>query len=112
MSSVNYAEYGVKVAQAILDHRADRGIVICGTGIGITMTVSRIEGIRATLCHDAFTARMSRLHNNSNVLAMGGRTTGKGVARDMVKIWLETRFEGGRHQQRLEQIDELTSDLS
>ncbi len=111
-NSTSYAEYGVKVAKAILDRQAERGIAICGTGIGITITISRIKGLRTTLCHDAFSARMSRLHNNSNVLTMGGRIIGKGVARDMVKIWLETPFEGGRHQRRLDQVDELTRDLS
>ena len=110
-SSVNYAEYGLKVARAILNGQVDRGIIFCGTGIGITMAVSRLQGIRAALCHDAFTAEMSRRHNNSNILALGGRTTGKAVARDIVRIWLETPFEGGRHQHRLKEVDTLTSSL-
>jgi ribose 5-phosphate isomerase B len=107
-ASTSYAEYGAKVGHAVADGKIDRGIIICGTGIGITMTAGRIRGVRVALCHDAYTAKMSRLHNNANVLAMGGRVVGKGVARDLVKIWLETAFEGGRHQLRVEQIDTLT----
>jgi ribose 5-phosphate isomerase B len=107
-TSTNYAEYGAKVGKAVVDGKLDRGIVICGTGIGISMTVGRIRGVRCALCHDAYTAKMGRLHNNANVIAMGGRVVGKGVARDMVKIWLETDFEGGRHQRRIDQIDSLT----
>jgi len=107
-SSTDYAKYGAKVSHAVAKGEIDRGIVICGTGLGISMTAGRIRGIRVALCHDAYTAKMSRLHNNANVLAMGGRVVGKGVARDMVKIWLETSFEGGRHQRRIDQIDALT----
>jgi ribose 5-phosphate isomerase B len=84
--------------------------VVCGTGIGISITANRFKGIRATLCHDAFTTRMSRMHNDSNVLALGGRTTGKDVARDIVKIWVETPFEGGRHQRRLDKIESLAEE--
>jgi ribose 5-phosphate isomerase B len=107
-TSTSYAEYGAKVGRAVAEGKVDRGIVICGTGLGITMTAGRIRGVRVALCHDAYTAKMSRLHNDANMLAMGGRVVGKGVARDMVKIWLETPFEGGRHQRRVEQIDSLT----
>ncbi len=106
--SVDYPDYGAKVAKAVLAQTADRGIVICGTGIGISITVNRFRGIRGTLCHDAFTARMSRMHNDSNMLVLGGRTTGKDVARDIVKIWIETPFEGGRHQRRLDKIETVT----
>ena len=91
-SSTDYAIYGAKVAKAIAEGSLDRGILICGTGLGITMTAGRVKGVRAALCHDAYTARMSRLHNNANILTMGGRVVGKGVARDMVKLWLETEF--------------------
>ncbi|MBD3305673.1 ribose 5-phosphate isomerase B [candidate division KSB3 bacterium] len=110
-SSVNYAEYGAKLGHAVVAGEVERGIVICGTGIGITMTVSHIKGVRVALCHDEYTARMSRLHNNTNILGMGGRTLGKGVAREMLKVWLETRFEGGRHLRRLNQIVALTGTL-
>jgi ribose 5-phosphate isomerase B len=105
--STNYAEYGIKVAHAVVNGEIDRGIIICGTGLGITMAAGRLKGVRAALCHDAFTAKMSRLHNDANILALGGRVVGKGVARDMVKIWLETPFEGGRHKTRIDQIDSL-----
>ncbi len=110
-TSVDYPDYGAKVIKAVLDNTADRGIVLCGTGLGISITANRFKGIRAALCHDAFTARMSRLHNDSNVLALGGRTTGKDVARDIVKIWLETPFEGGRHQRRLDKIESYAERL-
>ncbi len=102
--SVDYPEYAARVAHAILEGKADRGILMCGTGIGISISANKFKGIRAALCHDGYTARMSRLHNNANILAMGGRTTGKEVATDMVRIWLETPFEGGRHQRRLDKI--------
>jgi glycine hydroxymethyltransferase len=111
-ASTSYAEYGAKVGHAVANGKVDRGIIVCGSGIGITMTASRIKEVRVALCHDTYTAKMSRLHNNANILAMGGRTTGKGVARDMVKTWLETDFEGGRHQRRIEQIDSLTGSLA
>ena len=108
-SSTDYAIYGAKVAKAVANGTLDRGVVICGTGLGISMTVGRVRGVRVALCHDAYTAKMSRLHNDANVLAMGGRVVGKGVARDLLKLWLETEFEGGgRHQRRINQIDELT----
>ncbi len=105
--SVDYPEYAARVAHAILKGEADRGILMCGTGIGISISANKFKGIRAALCHDGYTARMSRLHNDANVLAMGGRTTGKEVATDMVRIWLETPFEGGRHQRRLDKIRQI-----
>ncbi len=101
---VDYPEYAARVAHAILNGEAERGILLCGTGIGISISANKFKGIRAALCHDAYTARLSRLHNDANILAMGGRTTGKEVAVDMVNIWLETPFEGGRHQRRLNKI--------
>jgi len=110
LASVSYAEYGAKVGKAVAAGEVDRGIVICGSGLGISMAAGKVRGVRAALCHDEYTARMSRLHNDANVLAMGGRVVGKGVAREMVKIWLETPFEGGRHQTRVEQIESLTNE--
>ncbi len=110
-TSTSYAEYGAKVGHAVADGKVDRGIVMCGTGIGITMTCGRIKGVRIALCHDAYTAQMSRLHNNTNMLAMGGRTTGKAIAEQMVDIWMTTDYEGGRHQRRVEQVDSLTGPL-
>ncbi len=105
--SVDYPDYAAKVAEAIQNGRVERGILLCGTGIGISITANKFKGIRAALCHDAYTARMSRAHNDANILAMGGRTTGKETAVDMVRIWLETEFEGGRHSRRVGKIAEL-----
>ena len=105
--SVDYPDYGAKAAHVVISGEADRAIIMCGTGIGISIAANKFPGIRAALCHDTYTARMSRAHNDANILAMGGRTTGKEIARDMVKIWLETAFEGDRHQRRLDKISRL-----
>lgn len=102
--SVDYPDFGRKVAEAVSNGTADRGILICGTGIGMSMVANRYPRVRAALCHDHFTAQMSRQHNDANVLCMGERVIGRGVACDVVKTWLETDFEGGRHQKRLEKI--------
>lgn len=107
-TSTSYAIYGAKVAHAVAAGEVERGIIACGSGLGISMTAGKVKGVRAALCHDEYTAKMSRLHNNANILAMGGRVIGKGLAREMVKVWLETPFEGGRHQTRVEQIESLT----
>ena len=104
---VDYPDYGIHVAQAILDKKVERGIVICGTGVGMSIVVNRFPGIRGTLCSDLFTAKMCREHNDSNILIMGGRVIGKGLAQEIVKTWLETKFEGGRHQKRLDKIEEI-----
>jgi ribose 5-phosphate isomerase B len=103
--SVDYPDYGKKVSEAVSNSSADRGILICGTGIGMSIVANRYPKVRAALCHDHFTARMSRLHNDANVLVMGERVIGKGVALEIVKTWLETEFEGGRHQLRLNKIE-------
>jgi ribose 5-phosphate isomerase B len=105
--SVDYPDFGKKVTEAVASGAVDRGILICGTGIGMSITANRYPGVRAALCHDHFTAQMSRMHNDANILVMGARVIGKGVARDMVKTWLETEFEGGRHQKRLDKIREI-----
>lgn len=105
--SVDYPDYGRKVSEAVSNGTADRGILICGTGIGMSIVANRYPKVRAALCHDNFTARMSRLHNDANVLVMGERVIGKGVALDLVKVWLETEFEGNRHLRRLQKIEEL-----
>lgn len=108
LGSVDYPDFGKRVADAVLNKEVDRGILICGTGIGISITANRIKGIRCALCSDTFSARMSRLHNDANILALGGRVLGKGLALDIVKIFLETEFEGGRHERRINKIDEIT----
>ncbi len=104
-TSVNYPDYAHKVVQAILANPGSRGILICGTGLGMSMAANRFPGIRAALCQELYTARMSRLHNNANLLVMGGRIVGPGLAREIVRVWLTTPFEGGRHQERLNLID-------
>ena len=82
-----------------------KGILICGTGIGMSITANRYHGIRAALCHNEFTARMSRMHNNANILVMGERDIGPGTALGIVDVWINTSFEGGRHQKRIDMID-------
>lgn len=103
--SVNYPEFGKKMAQTILDGTADQGILICGTGIGISMAANRFKGIRAALVYNEETAEMASAHNHANVLCLGGRTTSPELAADLVVIWLNTEFEGGRHQKRLDMLD-------
>lgn len=105
--SVDYPDFGRRVAEAVSSGMAERGILICGTGIGMSIVANRFPNVRAALCHDHFTAMMSRLHNNANILVMGERVVGKGVALDIVRTWMETEFEGGRHQKRLEKIEGL-----
>ena len=100
--SVDYPDFGKKVAEAVVSKEVDRGIVICGTGIGISISANKVSGIR-----DTFSARMSRADNNANVLALGGRVTGVGLALDIVKEFLEGEFEGGRHARRVNKIDEI-----
>lgn len=109
--SVHYPGFAVLVARRICQGEADRGILICGTGIGMSIVANRFPGVRAALCHDLYTAIMSRKHNDANCLALGGRVLGKGLAKEMVRVWLETPFEGGRHELRLAQIRELEKEI-
>jgi len=102
--SVDYPDFAAKVAESVSEGRVDRGITICGTGIGMSIAANKYPGVRAALCHDSYTARMSRMHNDANILVMGGRVTGDEVALEMLKQWIETPFEGGRHQRRLDKI--------
>jgi ribose 5-phosphate isomerase B len=108
LDSSDYPEYAYKVANAIIQKDYDRGILICGTGIGMCMTANKIKGIRAALAYDIKTAQLSRLHNDANILCLGGRETKESQAMDIVDIWLNTSFEGGRHQRRLDLISKLT----
>lgn len=103
--SVDYPDFGEKVSEAVSRGMADRGILICGTGIGMSIVANKFQHIRAALCNEAFSARMSRLHNDANVLVLGGRIIGKDLAKEIVKTWLTTPFEGGRHENRLKKID-------
>jgi ribose 5-phosphate isomerase B len=104
-TSVDYPDFAHAVAEAVAKGEAERGILICGTGIGMSMTANRHPRVRAALCHDAFTAEMARRHNDANVLCFGARSTGPGVAEQMVRVFLETPFDGGRHQRRTEKIE-------
>ncbi|MFZ5775854.1 MAG: ribose 5-phosphate isomerase B [Thermodesulfobacteriota bacterium] len=99
--SVDYPEFARAVCGKVQDKSADRGILVCGTGIGMSMVANRIEGIRAALCHELFTARMSREHNDANVLCLGARVIGPGLAAEIVRTWMATEFAGGRHLKRI-----------
>lgn len=106
-ASVNYADFGKKVARAVSEGTFPRGILLCGTGIGISMQANRFKGVRAALCSDIFSARMSRQHNDANILVMGGRMVGDILAFELVREWLATPFEGGRHLDRIRSLDEI-----
>lgn len=105
--SVDYPEYGFAVGNAIIKGEADLGIAICGTGQGISMAANKIRGVRAALCTETFSARMAREHNNANVLTLGGRVIGIGLALDIVDIFLKTEFAGGRHARRVNLISDI-----
>ena len=102
--AVDYPDIAEKVCADVVSGKADRGIVLCGTGIGISIAANKIDGIRAALCTDVFSAIQSRKHNDANVLALGGRVTGVGPAGEIVRAWMRTTFEGGRHARRVEKI--------
>lgn len=104
LSACDYPAVAYPVAKAVADGQADRGILICGTGIGIGIAANKVPGIRAALCHDTFSAKASRNHNDANILTMGQRVIGPGLALDIVKIWLEEDFHEGRHQRRVNGI--------
>jgi ribose 5-phosphate isomerase B len=99
--SVDYPDFAAAVCAALQDGRAQRGILVCGTGIGMSIAANRHPHIRAALCHEAFTARMSREHNDANILCLGARVLGVGIVLDIVKTWLATEFAGGRHLRRI-----------
>ena len=103
--SVDYPDFAHRVAEAVSSGAAEMGVLVCGTGIGMSLSANRHPGIRAALCHDAFTAEMARRHNDANILCMGARVIGGGVAAQMMKIFLATKFEGGRHQRRVDRIE-------
>lgn len=107
--SVDYPDYGKKVGEAVVSGECERGIVICGTGIGISIAANKVKGVICALCSDTFSARMTRMHNDSNMLAMGERVLGVGLALDIVDEWMYTEFEGGRHTQRVEKIRAIES---
>lgn len=105
--SVDYPDYGRAVGESVASGKADLGIVICGTGIGISLAANKVHGIRAAVVSDTFSAKMARAHNNANVLAFGARVVGKGLALELVSAWLDTEFAGGRHQRRVDKIMEI-----
>ena len=105
--SVHYPVYGKAVAEAVQKGEAERGILICGTGIGMSLVANKFDGIRAALCHNDFTAEASREHNNANILVMGARVIDINQMKSIVDIWFNTDFAGGRHQQRLDMITEI-----
>ncbi len=105
--SVDYPVYGKACAEAVAGGKADRGIVVCGTGIGISIAANKVKGIRCGLCTSVEMAEMTRKHNNANMLALGGRTTEPDLALEIVAAWLDTEFEGGRHERRTNMLDDM-----
>ncbi len=105
--SVDYSDFGAKVASQVSTGKYDRGILLCGTGLGMSMVANTFSHVRAALCNDLSSAIMSRQHNDANILVMGGRVIGEALAGEIVKAWLETPFEGGRHQKRIENFENL-----
>jgi ribose 5-phosphate isomerase B len=105
--SVDYPQYAAKVARAVTSGEVERGILICGSGIGMSITANRFPGIRAALVSEPFSAKMSRRHNDSNILCLGGRFIGQDLAAEIVKVWLDEPFDGGRHERRIELIDKV-----
>jgi ribose 5-phosphate isomerase B len=104
--SVDYPDFGLKVAKLVSDGTAERGILVCGTGVGMSVVANKVKGVRAVLAQDLYTAMQSRRHLDSNILVLGGRVIGKGLAEEIVKAWLDTSFEGGRHEMRIAKIKE------
>ncbi|NLT42216.1 MAG: ribose 5-phosphate isomerase B [Anaerolineae bacterium] len=108
--SVDYPQFAQQAARAVIDGRADRAILICGTGLGMSMAANKVRGIRAALCHECYSARMAREHNDANVLCLGQRVVGVGLARDVVRTFLEAQFsQGPNHRRRLDMIAESES---
>lgn len=105
--SVDYPEFGERVAEAVIHKEVDKGIVICGTGIGISISANKVPGIRCALCGDTYSARMSVEHNNANMLALGGRVIGKDLAIEIVTVWLKANFLGDRHERRINKISNI-----
>ena len=104
-ASSDYPKIGQQVAQGVSEGEYQRGILVCGTGIGMSITANRYKGVRAALCYNIFGARMSRLHNDANILALGERVLGEGMALEILDVFLDTEFEGGRHKSRIDLID-------
>jgi ribose 5-phosphate isomerase B len=107
LDSVDYPDYGKAVGEAVINGKAEEGIVVCGSGIGISIAANKVKGIRAALVWNEETAMLARQHNNANVLAIGARTTPKGTIPNIIKAWFNAKFEGGRHQNRIDKISEI-----
>jgi ribose 5-phosphate isomerase B len=110
-ANADYPDFGATVAQRVSAREFDRGILVCGSGVGMSIVANRFPGVRAALCLDEETARMSRLHNDANILVFAGRRTDEEAAKSIARLWLNTKFEGGRHQRRLDKIGELGKQL-
>ena len=105
--SVDYPDYGIPVAEKVSRGEVPKGILLCGTGIGMSIIANKFSRVRAALVNDVYSSRMAKEHNDANIVVIGGRVVGKGLAREIIKTWLETRFQGGRHQRRLDKIREI-----
>jgi ribose 5-phosphate isomerase B len=105
--SVDYPDYAVQVAESVADGKAERGLLVCGTGVGMAIAANKVPGIRAAFCPDLLSARLSREHNDANVLTLGGRLMGRELALEILKTWLAASFAGGRHQPRIEKIRQI-----
>jgi len=110
--SVDYPDFGARVSELVSSGEAERGILVCGTGLGMSMVANKYPNVRAALCNDLFSAKMSRLHNDANILVMGGRVIGKDLAAEILKVWLNTPFEGDRHLKRLNKIKKIEEKLN
>lgn len=109
-SSVDYPDFGLKLATAVANGACESGVLICGTGIGMSIAANKVDGIRAALVHDPFTAQMAKEHNNANVLVLGGRVLSIELGCKLVEVWLDSTFEGGRHQLRLDKIHQIEAE--
>lgn len=109
--SVDYPDFGEKVARRVSQGDAEKGILFCGTGIGMSIIANKFPGVRAALATDLFTAQMAKEHNNANILVLGGRVLQEDLARSMVAAWLDSSFDGGRHQKRLDKISQIEKEL-
>ncbi len=109
--SCDYPDYGERVSEAVSNSSVDRGILICGTGIGMSIVANKFPGVRAALCSEDYSAKMSRLHNDANILVLPGRIIDRNTAKGIIKVWFTTDFEGGRHQRRLDKIKAIESKL-
>jgi ribose 5-phosphate isomerase B len=110
LASVDYPDFGIKAATLVARGEVDRGVLICGTGVGMSIIANKVKGVRASLIYDLYTAIQSRKHLDANILVLGGRVTGKDLAAEIVRAWLDTPFEGGRHQKRIEKIERYEKD--